>query len=533
MTDPTPGPATLVDRPMAELVDDLLTAVGGGVTGETFVYDVGQAVYPLAERASVLRTVTGFRSLPGTPVPVDYAFRIGVDVELDLGRNAVAWLDGGILPADGTTVTVGYLRAGVTSPLTDLNVGSVTRTLVEAVGHEIAVVYQQINEAYRSGFLDTATGRSLDLVVSILGLARRRADSASGLVTFYRATGAVAADGAITIPAGLALRTTVGTVTFEVTGTRMLQRGQARVDVPVRAATGFEGPSGAVPANQITTPVTPLAGIDHVTNLEPTVLGAAEETDDELRLRARAALTSLGAGTLAAIVSAAAAENATVVEVWDPEVVARPAPPGTLTVLVEAEPERFPGVQAAVQDTRAAGVAVTVVARYVFVAPRLTVTMTPGLTAPAEAGVIVAVVQAIAAVSDPLGPGDPLNGQALLAAAKGVSGVVSVTMADVLAWRADVARPGTESLVDAVLAAVESAAGDPDLLRAAVTQVIAGDDPAPPTAARIPDRSLILGLGGQRATDAEIAAGTFRVVTPADGTWWVTVDIGPDDVAVS
>jgi len=28
MTDSTPGPATLVDRPMAELVDDLLTAVG-------------------------------------------------------------------------------------------------------------------------------------------------------------------------------------------------------------------------------------------------------------------------------------------------------------------------------------------------------------------------------------------------------------------------------------------------------------------------------------------------------------------------
>src|SRR5262249_31079840 len=288
-------------------------------------------------------------------------------------------------------------------------VGSVTRTLVEAVGHEIAVVYQQINEAYRSGFLDTATGRSLDLVVSILGLARRRADSASGLVTFYRATGAAAADGAITIPAGLALRTTTGTVTFEVADTRMLQRGQARVDVPVRAATGFEGPAGAVPANQITTPATPLAGIDHVTNLEPTVLGAADETDDELRQRARAAVRGIGRATLEAVLAAAEAENATVVEVWDPEVTARPSPPGRFTVVVEAEPERFPGVQAAVQETRAAGVAGTVVARYVFLTPRLALSLTPGQPAAAQARAVQAVIDAMRAVTERLGPGESVT----------------------------------------------------------------------------------------------------------------------------
>src|SRR5262249_26283942 len=334
-----------------------------------------------------------------------YAFRIGVDVEFDPGRNALAWLDG-VQPTDETTVTVGYLRAGVTPPLTDINVGSVTRVLVEAVGREIVTGYQQINEAYRAGFLDTAAGRSLDLVVAILGLQRRRASSAAGLVTFYRAAGT---DGAVAIEAGLALRTAGGTVTFEVAPPRTLQRGQARIDVPARAATGLGGPVGVVPAGAITTPATPLAGIDHVTNLEPTVLGAADETDDELRQRARAAVRGIGKATLEAVLAAAEAENASVVEVWDPEVTARPSPPGRFTVVVEAEPERFPGVQAAVQETRAAGVAGTVVARYVFLTPRLALSLTPGQPAAAQARAVQAVIDAMRAVTERLGPGESVT----------------------------------------------------------------------------------------------------------------------------
>ena len=100
------------------------------------------------------------------------------------------------------------------SPLTDINVGSVTRTVTEAIAREIAFVYQQINQAYFSAFIDTATGKALDLVVSIIGVQRKTKEFAEGLVTFFRDPSA--GDGNITIPAvslvpaGTMIRLTTG-----------------------------------------------------------------------------------------------------------------------------------------------------------------------------------------------------------------------------------------------------------------------------------------------------------------------------------
>jgi hypothetical protein len=337
----------------------------------------------------------------------------------------------------------------------------------------------------------------------------------------------------VTIPGGLVLRTTAGDVTFEVAEQRTLQRGQARVDVPVRAATGFEGAAGVVGPGLITSIATPLLGIDHIANVEATVLGAADETDEVLRQRARAAVLGVGKGTLAAILAAVAAENTTVVEVWDPEITARPTPPGTMTLLVEAEPERFPGVVAAVHETRAAGIAATVVARFVYVTPRLALRLSPGVPATAHPAVVDAVIAAVQAVVDSLGAGEPLTGAALLAAAQQVTGVATARVADVLTWRADVNRPGPQTLVDAVLGAVATAAGDEALLRTAVTDLLTGTAAAPPTAGRVPDRSLVQGPDGAPATDDEIAAGTFSVLTPTDGTWWLALDLTATDVGVS
>ena len=105
------------------------------------------------------------------------------------------------------------------------SVGSVTRTITEAVGREIATVYEQVNLAYLSAFVDTATGASLDYVVEILDVTRKTAEFAEGLVTFFRAAGL---DGNITIPAGTRLAASSGTVVFVSTQPRTLQRGQVR-----------------------------------------------------------------------------------------------------------------------------------------------------------------------------------------------------------------------------------------------------------------------------------------------------------------
>ena len=72
------------------------------------------------------------------------------------------------------------------SRLSDINVGSVLRTLVESVSREIEFVYEEMENVYDSGFIDTAKGDALDLVVSILGIKRKEPTRASGTVTFRK-----------------------------------------------------------------------------------------------------------------------------------------------------------------------------------------------------------------------------------------------------------------------------------------------------------------------------------------------------------
>ena len=56
------------------------------------------------------------------------------------------------------------------------------RTLAESAALEIARLYAQLDAVYRAGFIDTATGESLDHVVALLGVERVRGGRATGEV---------------------------------------------------------------------------------------------------------------------------------------------------------------------------------------------------------------------------------------------------------------------------------------------------------------------------------------------------------------
>jgi hypothetical protein len=157
----------LLDRPFGEIVDDLLTAVVGGVVNEPLIFDERNLRYPLAEPATAIRGVTG------TFNKRHLQFQLEVDFDFSQGDNSLIWRDEGRRPDDETIFYVDYFRRFSDSPLSDLNIGSVTRTLNEAIAREVAFVYQQIKAVYLSAFIDTATGKSLDLVVSILGVTRK------------------------------------------------------------------------------------------------------------------------------------------------------------------------------------------------------------------------------------------------------------------------------------------------------------------------------------------------------------------------
>lgn len=523
--------ATLVHRPYGELVDDILTSVVGGVVNEKILFDLKVLTYPLAEPSS------GVRSITGTAAGQPRTFLLHIDFEFGAATNVVVWLEDGTLPDDDTAFYVDYARVDSRSPLSDVNVGSVTRTLTEAVGREVATVYQQINLAYLSAFVDTATGQSLDYVVAILDVTRKTADHAEGLVTFFRVEGL---DGNITIPAGTGLATTTGAVLFVTTQPRTLQRGQVRIDVPVRADVAFAGEAGLVAAGTITEMTQPVAGIARVSNLDPTQRAAADETDDELRLRAKAVLRGLGKATLAALDRVIREGRGTPVEFFDPNgPVTGRSEPGTVTVVVDAEPERLPSLLDAVHTTRAAGVLATLVARYVFMTPRVRATISADLSNPGQEQVRRDVVAALQAYVDGLGRGDAADGAAMLAAVQAVPDVTAAVIVDVVVARADLAGgDGDGALLDALVQAATLApagAGGTDALRAALAAALAQTGSPAPSGARVPDRSLLLstaeGRTGQPATDADLEAGLFQVTATVSGEqWWVALDMTTADV---
>jgi uncharacterized phage protein gp47/JayE len=167
-----------VKKTYREIAKEILNQITGGETIEEQTFKKGKKIYkltnmPVAEIYSVEGSFDGSTKL----------FVKNIDYRLK--EDCVEWIDTKNQPDDNSRFVVNYLFAK-TSGITDVNAGSVIRTIVEAVSREIEYLYFQMEQAYLSGFLDTATDKSLDLVVSILGIKRKPAQPASGYVTFGR-----------------------------------------------------------------------------------------------------------------------------------------------------------------------------------------------------------------------------------------------------------------------------------------------------------------------------------------------------------
>jgi uncharacterized phage protein gp47/JayE len=185
------------------------------------------------------------------------------------------------------------------SQLTDTNIGSVSRTLLETVGREISTLYNEMEAAYNAGFIDTASGNSLDMVVSILGIQRKSAQFATGTVTFSRRN----AGQDVSVPRGTRVSTRANdpreVKIYETTINIALPKGINEVEVPIKALT--PGEAGMTDFETITAMETPIIGVDSVINKKPTNIGTERENDEELRARAKATVLAAGKATPEAI----------------------------------------------------------------------------------------------------------------------------------------------------------------------------------------------------------------------------------------
>ena len=178
-----------------------------------------------------------------------------------------------------------------TDRLTDFNVGSVTRSLLEAVAAELDSYYQDLYFG-----LAAAIPESIYAGFDFPVLPAR---AATGIVTFSVVVAPVTP---ITIPSGTRVATRDG-IDFRTTAAVTLTAPARTINAPVICTQ--TGPVGNVPAATITVLAAAPGQLDAVTNAAPFVTGADAESEAARQTRFMAYILSLAGGTLAALEYAA------------------------------------------------------------------------------------------------------------------------------------------------------------------------------------------------------------------------------------
>ncbi len=335
-------------RTFPEVLDYLLTSITGGVAAEAHPFPPPGVSRPPFSHSLLQPPVGDVISVYGSRDGQPHLFRADADYKLAPDRQTLQWQKAAQLPDEGTLVLVNYYPQSAQPVVTDIQTGSVVRTLAETVALEMARLYAQLQAVYDAGFIDSATGQSLDRVVALLGIERVRGGRAAGAVEFTRSTGA---RGAISIPAGTRIITPDGNVEYETTGPVTMSTGQSAVRVVARDLE-INDP---LPADSLTVLPVPIAGVAGVTNPAPTSIATQDETDAELRARAKTFLYGSERATLGAISQAIVRQGLTADVHEDPNT------PGLVTITPHAEavpPELKERLLAAIKDSRPAGVRV-------------------------------------------------------------------------------------------------------------------------------------------------------------------------------
>ncbi len=256
--------------------------------------------------------------------------------------------------------------------------------------------------------------------------------------------------------------------------------------------------------NTITQLLQPVAGIERVTNLDPTQKAAEDESDEALRKRAKAKLRGLNLCTLAAIEQAAREARADDVEIRDPQYPTdqpdKWTPAGVVQVLIKGDPARFEAVRGAIDGVRAAGVLVQVIARLVYFKLRLQVQIDPGITPIGQNQIKLDIIAAVTNYVNTLSSGDAISGAEL----------------NGRCCRSQRAR--SPNCRCSSTAGCSGMATDPD-------------NPDQPDQ-RVPRRDLVV-HDGEPATDEQIQAWEFVVLTEVNGQKALPVlDFTPDDIEV-
>ena len=196
---------------------------------------------------------------------------------------------------------------GRCAALTDFAVGSILRSIIEAVASVAVWLESLILLLLQTTRASTSSGADLDSWVQDYGVTRLGAVAATGHCTFSRFTTTLQA----VVPIGLLVQTSDGSQQFAVTvdtanpaynallGGYVISPGSGSVTAPVQAV--LPGFAGNAVANSITVIAQAIQYVDTVTNALDFTNGSDAETDTALRARFVSYIASLSKATKLAI----------------------------------------------------------------------------------------------------------------------------------------------------------------------------------------------------------------------------------------
>lgn len=188
--------------------------------------------------------------------------------------------------------------------ISNVNPGSVMRTLVEVFAESEDIANYYLEYVYRCMDIDNCYGEELDRAVKILGLVRETSKAAVGEITL--STGDSPAEYDIEIPYGFIVSTRPnrdGEVTeFYISDTqRVLQAGESEIKV---AVTCTESGLVYIPAGAIDVMSQSLQGINSIVNEHAINGGRDDESDEEFRERIKNVRETFGKCTNEALEAA-------------------------------------------------------------------------------------------------------------------------------------------------------------------------------------------------------------------------------------
>ena len=174
----------------------------------------------------------------------------------------------------------------------DANTGarSALGILLRIMAFVLALVWQDNENVYYSGFRKTAEGRQLDALLPYAGIKRNPATYADGPVVFSGAPGTA-------IEMGYTVGKENETLYYTLEESTIGTDGTAKVDVMCQVS----GAIGNAEIGEINQIINPVDGLESVTNPIAFTNGKEQETDQEVRERADTTVEGLGSATTASI----------------------------------------------------------------------------------------------------------------------------------------------------------------------------------------------------------------------------------------